>query len=468
MERLEHTILRNLTTNDEYVRKVIPFLNEDYFSGIEDKLLFNEIRNFITKYNVPPSLDALLIEVDRISGKFASDEVIANMKQTVESFRHSEDETTMEWLVDMTEKFCQDKALFNAMTKSLSIMDGSEKKLAKGSIPQLLTDALSVSFDPHVGHDYFGQADSRFEYYHRKEEKIPFDLEYFNLITNGGVENKTLNIIMGPIGGGKSLGLCHLAACYLHQGLDVLYITLELAEEKVAKRIDANLLNLDFNDLMELNKGDYINKIEKLSNSTRGKLIIKEYPPATASVSHFRSLLNELRLKKKFVPKVIIVDYLNLAVSARYRNDNNVGSYRLVQSVAEELRGLAVENNLPLWSATQLNRGGMKSSDPGMTDTSESMGLPATCDFMVIIVLSEELQAMKQVMWKQVKNRYGDETINRRFLTGVDKTKMKLFDLEESAQSSIPDEDQMTEQSYQSVASLGKDKKEKFKGLSYE
>ena len=382
------------------------------------------------KYNQQPTFDALEIEVDNIRG--STDDTVKNIKETLKELNNDSEPTNEDWLVESTEKFCQERAIYNAITESLEIMNG-KGRLTKGAIPTLLSDALAISFDPNVGHDYLEQAEDRYEYYHRVEERLPFDLEFFNKITKNGVPKKTLNIVMAGVGVGKSLFLCHLTSSYLNQGKNVLYITLELAEEEVSKRIDANLLNITFDDLMLLPKDIYKNKIDHLKQKTHGKLIVKEYPTSTASTIHFRSLLNELNLKKNFMPDAIMIDYLNICASARVK-PGVANSYTYIKSIAEELRGLAVEFNVPVWSATQLTRGGYGSSDPDMTDTSESFGLPATADLFIALITNETMEQLKQVQVKQLKNRYNDPSLNKRFVIGIDKSKMKLYDVEQSAQ----------------------------------
>ncbi len=429
--RLEQTILKNLIKNENFTRKVLPFLKEEYFSSMEDRLLFTEVAGFIMKYNQQPTFDALEIEVDNIRG--TTDDTVKSIKETLNGLKDDTDSTNEDWLVDSTEKFCQEKAVYNAITQSLEIMNG-KGKLDKGAIPTLLHDALAISFDPNVGHDYLDQYEERYEHYHRVQERLAFDLDFFNKITKNGVPRKTLNIVMGGVGGGKSLTLCHFSSSYLAMGKNVLYITLELAEEEVAKRIDANLMNITFDDLLALPKDLYKKRIDNLKHKTHGKLIIKEYPTASASTIHFRSLLNELNLKKGFVPDVIMVDYLNICASARIKPGNGVNSYTYVKAIAEELRGLAVEQNVPIWSATQLTRSGYSSSDPGMEDTSESFGLPATADFFFALVVTEQLSQLNQIMVKQLKNRYNDPGLNKRFVIGVDRARMKLYDVEASAQ----------------------------------
>lgn len=431
--RLEQTILKNLIKNEKFTRKVLPFLKADYFSNQEDRLLYNEVAGFVLKYNQQPTFDALEIEVDNIRG--STDDTIKSIKETLKELNDDAEPTNEDWLVESTEKFCQERAIYNAITSSLEIMNG-KGKLEKGAIPQLLSDALAISFDPNVGHDYLEQSDERYEYYHRVEERIPFDLEFFNKITKNGVPKKTLNVVMAGVGVGKSLTLCHLASSYLAMGKNVLYISLELSQEEVSKRIDANLLNISLDDLMVLPKDLYQKKISNLKQKTHGKLIVKEYATSTASTNHFRSLLNELNLKKNFVPDAIMIDYLNICASSRVK-PGVANSYTYIKAIAEELRGLAVEFNVPVWSATQLTRSGYGSSDPDLTDTSESFGLPATADFFVALITNETMEQLKQYQVKQLKNRYNDPGLNKRFVIGVDRSKMKLYDVEQSAQDIV-------------------------------
>ena len=432
--RLEQTILKNLIKDKNYTRKVLPFLKEEYFGNMEDRLLFKEVADFLLKYGEQPTFDALDIEINNIRG--TTDDTVKSMRETLKELNNDTEKTNPDWLLDNTEKFCQEKAIYNAITSSLEIMNGKGKQ-AKGAIPSLLSDALAISFDPNVGHDYIENAVERYDYYHRVEERIPFDLEYFNKITKNGIPKKTLNIVMAGVGVGKSLTLCHFASGYINQGKNVLYISMELAEPEVAKRIDANVLNVSLDDLMVLPKDIYEKKIETLKQKTNGKLIVKEYPTASASTVHFRSLLNELNLKKGFVPDVIMVDYLNICASARIKPGNGVNSYTYIKAIAEELRGLAVEYNVPIWSATQLTRGGYGSTDPDLTDTSESFGLPATADFFVALIVTEQLEQLNQIMVKQLKNRYADPSRYKRDVIGVDKTRMKLYDIEQSAKDIV-------------------------------
>ena len=436
--KLEQAILTNLIYNEDFLRKVLPFIKPEYFSDRTERTLFNEITSFTETYNSPPEIAALSIAVKEKTN-LTDDEVQKCEDYLSEIEKDNNPKTEIQWLVDKTEKFCQEKAIYNAVLGSISILDGKDKTNDKGAIPKILSDALAISFDTTVGHDYLQDSDERYEFYHRKEERIPFDLDIFNKITKGGLPAKTLNIALAGTGVGKSLFMCHMAAGAMVQGRNVLYITLEMAEEKIAERIDANLLNVTLDDLMELPKDLYDKKVERVKSKTTGKLIIKEYPTASASTIHFRTLLNELNLKKSFIPDIIFVDYLNICCSARIRAGSNINSYTYVKSIAEELRGLAVEYNLPIVSATQTTRSGFTSSDPGLEDTSESFGLPATADLMFALITSEDLEALGQIMVKQLKNRYNDPSYYKRFTVGVDRAKMKLYDIDQSGQMNIID-----------------------------
>lgn len=433
MTRLEHIILRHLIYSDEYTRKVFPFLKEEYFLERNEKILFRCIAQFLHEYKTCPTYEALVIAVSE-NTSLREDEVQQSHDLIKTLHEHRQDDTNLEWLISQTESFCQDKAVYNAVLESVAILEDKKPKRAKGEIPELLKKALGVSFDPHVGHDYIEQATERFEFYHKKESRIPFDLEFLNKITNGGLPRKTLNVILAGTGVGKTLGMCHMTASCLSAGLNVLYLTMEMAEERIAERVDANLLNLDLDTLKKISKADYERKFQALRSRTQGKLIIKEYPTASASVLHFRALLNELQLKKNFRPDIIFVDYINICASSRVKPGATINSYTYVKSIAEELRGLAVEFDVPLVSATQTTRGGFANSDPDLTDTSESFGLPATADFMIAMIVTEELQQLNQIMIKQLKNRYGDPSSNKRFVIGVDRSKMKLYDVENTAQ----------------------------------
>ena len=436
--KLEQTILKNLVYNEDYLRKVLPFLKEEYFTDRTDKTIFNEISSFVQTYNNTPSIEAIELAVKE-RRNLTNDEVERCESYLKEIESSASEKSQVQWLVDKTEKFCQEKAIYNAVLGSISILDGKDKTNDKGSIPKILSDALAVSFDNSVGHDYLENSDARYEFYHRHEERIPFDLEYFNKITKGGLPAKTLNIALAGTGVGKSLFMCHVASSCMVQGKNVLYITMEMAEEKIAERIDANLLNVTVDDLINLPKELYDKKIAKLREKTVGKLIIKEYPTASASVTHFRTLMNELNLKKSFVPDIIFIDYLNICCSSRIKPGASVNSYTYVKAIAEELRGMAVEFGVPIVSATQTTRSGFTSSDPGLEDTSESFGLPATADLMFALISSEELEQMGQIMVKQLKNRYNDPTYYKRFTVGIDRSKMRLFDIEQSAQDGLAD-----------------------------
>jgi replicative DNA helicase len=424
------------------MRKVIPFLKRDYFLDNTDKILYDKIKSFIDEYNSIPSKDALTIAAQ--NDKSLSED---QYKEVVEAI-HNLDPTehNKDWLYKETEKFCKDKAIYNAILSSIAIIDGRDKGKSEDGIPQLLQDALGVCFDNNVGHDYIDSADKRYEYYHRVETRVPFDLDYFNKITNGGMPNKTLNVCLAGTGVGKSLFMCHVAASVLAQNKNVLYITLEMAEERIAERIDANLMNITMDQLKDLPKAIFDSRIEKIRGKTEGTLIIKEYPTTGAHTGHFKALLNELQLKKQFKPDIIIIDYLNICASSRFKAGSNINSYTLIKSIAEELRGLAVEENVPILSATQTTRSGYGNTDVELTDTSESFGLPATVDFMFALISTEELEQMNQIMVKQLKNRYNDPTLYKRFVIGVDRAKMKLYDLEQTAQKNIMDSGMKEEQ----------------------
>ena len=440
-ERVPLTILNNLIHDEEYTRKVIPFIEEDYFEERSDKVVFEEIATFLKAYDSLPSKEVLQIEVGKRTD-LTQDE-FQSTEQLIDALGESEYE--QEWVLDTTEAWCKERAIYNALMESIKIADGQDEKKNRDAIPSILSDALAVGFDQHVGHDYIDDAEDRYAYYHKIENKIPFDLEYFNKITSGGLSDKTLNIALAGTGVGKSLFMCHVASSCLVQGKNVLYITLEMAEEKIAERIDANLLNTNIRDIAELPQTTFHKKIDKLAAKTTGKLIIKEYPTASAHCGHFRALLQELKLKKSFVPDIIFVDYLNICASSRYRSAVNVNSYSYVKAIAEELRGLAVEASVPICSATQTTRSGFASSDPNLTDTSESFGLPATADLMFALVSTEDMEELDQIMVKQLKNRYNDPTINKRFVVGIDRAKMRLYDCEQSAQTDILDTAETTE-----------------------
>jgi replicative DNA helicase len=435
--KVEQLILKNLIHNEDYFRKVLPFLKKEYFSDSVERLIFEEVVTFSEGYNQQPSIPALQIAIDEKKG--LNSEEVYNALDYIKEHLKTNDENNSEWVLDKTELFCQEKAIYNAVLESIHILDGKSKSLEKGVIPKLLSDALSVSFNDSVGHDYFENSNERYEFYHRQEERIPFDLDYFNKITKGGLPSKTLNIALAGTGVGKSLFMCHVAAACMVQGKNVLYITLEMAEERIAERIDANLLNVRVDALDKLTQEEYNKKVSRVRNKTNGKLIIKEYPTASASSTHFRALLNELNLKRNFRPDIIFIDYLNICTSSRIKHSANINSYTYVKSIAEELRGLAVEFDVPVVSATQTTRSGFSSSDPGLEDTSESFGLPATADLMFALVSSEELEELGQIMVKQLKNRYSDPNAYKRFVVGVDRSKMRLYDIEQSGQEDLVD-----------------------------
>jgi replicative DNA helicase len=434
--RIETIVLSNLITNEDYCRKVLPFLTREYFHEDVEGTLFTIVKDHITEYNTLPSLEIVALTLNELP---LAEHI---HKMGMEYLKElSGIEKDSKWLLDKTEEFCQEKALHNAIMKSIQVLNGTDKQLTKGAIPQLLSDALGVSFDTHIGHDWLDDFAVRFDFYHLVEKRIAFDLEYFNLITNGGLPNKTLTCILAGTGVGKSLFMCHMAATNLMDGKKVLYITAEMAEERIAERIDANLLDVNIKDLENLDRVTYEKKVEKIRDKTEGRLIIKEYPTATANVGHIRYLLNELKLKRKFIPDIIYIDYLNIMCSQRLKYGANVNSYLYIKSIAEELRGLAVEKDVPIVTATQTTRSGSTNSDPGLEDTSESFGLPATVDFMFAVISSEELASLNQLMVKQLKNRFNDLLSNRRFVVGVDRSKMRLYDVEQSAQDDVSYED---------------------------
>ena len=427
MEKVESTILRNLLCSEDFYRKVVPFVKPDYFQDMSERVIFEEIQDFSTKYDKIPTKEVLNIGLQQRTD--LNDDTFKNATTLVENLNDEWVDT--EWLLDATEKWCQERAVYNALLQSIKIADGGDEKLDKGAIPSILQDALAVSFDEYIGHDYVDQALDRYEYYHKDELKIPFDLEKFNLVTKGGLPNKTLNIALAGTGVGKSLFMCHMASACLSQGKNVLYITMEMAEEKIAERIDANLLNVNIKDIGAIPEQLFTSRVGEIGRKTQGKLIIKEYPTASAHVGHFKGLLSDLNLKKDFKPDIIFIDYLNICASARYRGAI-VNSYTYVKGIAEELRGLAVEQDLPIVSATQTTRSGFGSSDPSLEDTSESFGLPATADFMFALISTEELEQSGRIMVKQLKNRYNDPTFFKRFTVGIDRAKMKLYNVEDS------------------------------------
>ena len=437
IDRIENKILSNLIHVEDYMRKVLPFIKDVYFDNVSEKAIFQEILDFINQYDSLPSKSVLTIEVE--NRKDLSEDMFKECVGIIDSF--TDEKVDQTWLVDSTEKWCKERAVYLALMESVKIADGKDEKQNRDAIPSILSEALSVSFDDHIGHDYFADAQSRYEFYHLKEDKIKFDLDMFNKITKGGLPRKTLNIALAGTGVGKSLFMCHQAASCLMEGKNVLYITLEMAEERIAERIDANLFNVDIKSIIELPKPMYDTKVEKITKKTHGQLIIKEYPTASAHAGHFKALLNELHLKKSFTPDIIFIDYLNICSSSRYKG-TIVNSYTFVKAIAEELRGLAVEANLPIVSATQTTRSGFGSTDVDLTDTSESFGLPATADFMFALISTEELEALNQIMVKQLKNRYNDPTMFKRFVVGIDRSKMKLYNVEDSAQKNIVDSGQ--------------------------
>ena len=435
MEKIETTILRNLLFNNDYCRKVLPFIKNEYFENFHEKVVFEEICKFLLAYENLATKEVLLIETEKRT------DITEDTYKTICEYVGNLDNSPadLDWLYDITEKWCRDRAIYLALMQSIKIADGQDEKKGRDAIPNILQEALSVSFDNHIGHDYLNDYQERYDSYHKKENRIPFDLEYFNKITKGGLPTKTLNIALAGTGVGKSLFMCHVASACLLQGSNVLYITLEMAEEKIAERIDANLLDVNIRDIGDLPKGIFTTKVNKLSKKTQGTLIIKEYPTASAHSGHFKALLNELSLKKSFKPDIIFIDYLNICASSRHKANGSANSYSYIKSIAEELRGLAVESNVPIVSATQTTRGGYGNSDVELTDTSESFGLPATADLMFALISTEELENMGQIMVKQLKNRYNDPTMNKRFVVGIDRAKMRLYDCEQQAQDNIVD-----------------------------
>jgi replicative DNA helicase len=431
--RIENQIFSNLLCNEEYARKVFPFLFPEYFTDRTDKIIFEEYNNFFNKYNTVPTVDVLKLEISNRTD--VTEHEVKGSYETLDSL--SEEKTNEDWITDTTEKFCKDRAVYNAIIQSIKIIEGKDKNHNQDAIVSLLSDALAVTFDSNIGHDYIENASDRYDFYHRVEEKIPFDIDLLNKITNGGLSRKTLNIILAGTGVGKSLAMCHFAASFMLQGKNVLYITMEMAEEKIAERIDANLLEITMDGLKLMERRIFDSRIEKISNKTKGKLIVKEYPTASAHAGHFRALIEELKMKREFIPDVIFIDYLNICSSQRLRMGANVNSYTYIKSIAEELRGLAGEYKVPVVSATQTTRSGFANTDPGLEDTSESFGLPATADLMVALIATEELDQMNQIMVKQLKNRYSDPNFYKRFVVGIDRKHMRLYNVEMSAQLHI-------------------------------
>jgi len=436
IQRIETTILNNLIHNEEYTRKVIPFLKADYFQDFTEKTIFQGVNQYVEKYKSVPNIEALTIDIQKIS---QTEDQHKTVQEYLSTRFVSFSKVDEQWLLDETEKFCKDKAIYNAILDGIHIIDGKSKDQTPEAIPSILSDALAVSFDSNVGHDYMEQAEERFDYYHEVEDKIPFDLDFFNKITKGGLPPKTLNVCLAGTGVGKSLFMCHVAASALLQNKNVLYISLEMAEKKIAERIDANLMNISMEDLHDLPRRMFDSRMEKLQKKTEGRFIIKEYPTASAHCGHFRALHNELLLKKQFRPDIIFIDYINICASSRFKYGSNVNSYTYIKGIAEEMRGLAVELNVPIVSATQTTRQGFVSTDIGLEDTSESFGLPATADLMFALISTEELEELNQILVKQLKNRYNDLTTNKRFIIGVDRTKMRLYDVSQKAQTDLVD-----------------------------
>jgi replicative DNA helicase len=461
--RIEKTILSNLIHNEEYCRKVVPFLRTDYFSDRKEAVIASQLIKFFLDYNKPATTEILAIEIGNRTD--LSDKDIPEYEVYINDLTSKE--TNVDWLLGETEKFCRDKAVYNAILHSIKIIDGGDKVHTKDSIPSILSDALAVSFDNHVGHDYIEDYDDRYDFYHRVEEKIPFDLDMFNKITKGGLSKKTLNVVLAGTGVGKSLFMCHVAASTLMQGKNVLYITMEMAEERIAERIDANLMNIGMDELKIIDKDLYSSRFSKVSKKTQGKLIIKEYPTAGAHAGHFKALMEELKQKKKFVPDMVVIDYLNICSSSRMKQGANVNSYTYIKSIAEELRGLAVEYAVPILSATQTTRSGFSNTDVELTDTSESFGLPATVDFMFALISSEELEALNQLLVKQLKNRYGDPAYYKKFVIGVDRSKMKLYNLEAQAQQNISESGQDTGPVFDKSDFGKRVKAEEFEGFKF-
>jgi len=451
MPRIEQTALSNLIHNEEYTRKVLPFIKEEYFADRLEGLLFSEIYRFVDKYNNLPTKESLSIEMN--SNKSVNEDEYNKITDILSTL--NKEPVNLEWLLETTEKFCKDRAIHNAILGGIQILDGKDKEHTPEYLPELLSGALGVSFDQKVGHDYLLESQERYDFYKKKEERLELDLDFFNKITRGGIPSKTLNICLAGTGVGKTMFMTHLASSILLQGKNVLYITMEMAEERIAERIDANLLNVGMSDLEELPYSMYETKINKLQSKTTGKLIIKEYPTATAHTGHFKNLISELALKKSFKPDIVFIDYLNICTSSRFKSGANVNSYTMIKSIAEELRGLAVEHDIPIFSATQTTRAGFVSSDVGLEDTSESFGLPATADFMFALISSEELEEKNQIMVKQLKNRYNDPTVNRKFILGVDRSKMRFYDVEQNAQNDLVDSGQETLSSNDKFKKLG-------------
>ena len=463
-ERIEKTTLKNLLYNEDYTRKVLPFLKPEYFEDRSERIVFSEIQKFIDQYNKRPTKETLQIDIGK--RKDLNEDEYKRIVELISTL--NKEEIDLDWLVNTTEKFCKDRAVHNAVMDGIHILDGKDKKHTPEAIPEILRDALSVSFDRNVGHDYLSDIERRFDFYHKKENRIPFDLDYFNKVTKGGLPTKTLNVALAGTGVGKTLFMCHQAASALAQNKNVLYITMEMAEERIAERIDANLLNISMEDLHMLNRKLFNDKIISLQSKTTGTLIIKEYPTASAGVNHYRALVNELALKRTFKPDLIFVDYINICASSRFKPGSNVNSYTYVKAIAEEMRGLAVELDVPIVTATQTTRSGYVSTDIGLEDTSESFGLPATADFMFALISSEELERAGQMLVKQLKNRYNDPTVNRKFIIGVDRARMKLFDIEQQAQNLIqPEQEKYVEHNLEKTEESPEEKYKKFQNFKY-
>ena len=465
-QKIETIIFSHLLCNEEYSRKVLPYLKPIYFEDSNERLVFQTIEKYIKVHNGVPTKDVLQIELNQLEGISETD--FETSTKIIQDIPAPESTEVSSWLLEQTEKWCQDRAIYLAVVDSINILEGKNKTLTKGALPELLSDALSVSFDPNVGHDYIDDVEERYDFYHRIEERIEFDLEMFNKITKGGLPTKTLNICLAGTGVGKSLFMCHHAAACLSENKNVLYITMEMAEERIAERIDANLLDIPLDQLMELPKSMYLKKVEKVKSKTKGKLIVKEYPTAAASALHFKNLLSELKLKRNFVPDIIFVDYLNICASARIKSGSNVNTYTYVKAIAEELRGMAVEYDVPIVSATQTTRSGFTSSDIGLEDTSESFGLPATADFMFAIISTDELEELNQILVKQLKNRYNDPTLNKKFIVGIDRAKMRLYDVEQKAQVDLVDSGQQDVPAFDKATGGRMSKKKDFSALVFD
>ena len=462
MQKIEEITLSKLILDENYCRKTLPFIQDEYFESIHHRTIFDTVRLYVEEYNAVPEPTAIKIEVEK--RRDLSEEIMKEIENFLDD-KLDHDQYNDEWLLDTTEKWCKERAIYLALMDSIKIADGQDKTRTKDAIPHIMSEALGTCFDETVGHDYIKDAEERYDFYHTVEDKIPFDLEYFNKITKGGLPNKTLNIALAGTGVGKSLFMCHMASSSLLGGRNVLYITLEMAEEKIAERIDANLLNVNIQEITDLPKPMFDNKVTSLAKKTQGQLIIKEYPTASAHSGHFKALLNELALKKSFRPDIIFIDYLNICASSRYRGNANVNSYSYIKAIAEELRGLAVEANVPIVSATQTTRSGFASSDVDLTDTSESFGLPATADLMFALISTDELESLGQILVKQLKNRYNDPTINKRFIVGIDRAKMRLYDVEQKAQADLLDSGQ--EEEYDALAEKAFNDKKKFNDFKF-